>query len=479
MRKRVPPDGRIAVIFLLALSARLLYIASTPPASATASIDAWGYHRLALNLALGNGFSLDRAPPFQPDSVRTPLYPLFLLLIRRTLGAGPRAASLAQAVLDSITALLTYHLAAQCANKRAGRIAALLYALNPTQVRYTNDLLTETVLTFLLTACILFFVQYIQNARCAPRGAFLTAALLAALSILCKPNALLVPLILAAILVWRHWPDKRRLLAHVGLWSMIVAITLSPWLIRNRIVFGRWFLSTAFEGNVSRVSAPAAMLQAQMRYPAPWSDEWEGRFLELVSRAAAQYGWGKAWPDLTAPERDRQNHQLYLVARETLRAHPVAWITSHLQGMLRYLEPQTYKICYQRFAGRVWPADVLDDAPIHFIRWISGGHWIEAGQVIVQDRWQKLDALQRIVWWGTFAGQILGLGLMLRGIWKLGHRRQAAATLWLIAAGLLLLPGPIAYERFRTPAMGLILSLIGASSSTGYISLLGRNRASE
>lgn len=474
-------------VLWLALGVRLLYITSLPADSPIESIDAWGYHRLALNLDLGNGFSLHREAPFIADSVRTPLYPLFLLLVRRTLGPAPRTAVLIQALLDSVTALLVYALTRRLSNPRAGRIAALLYALDPTQVRYASELLTETALAFLVTLCALVFVRYcvlripscvkcqtstteyaIRNAsrlRLRPHILLFSLALLTAMSILCKPNVQFLPLIFASGLVVRHRGHWRRAVKAAGLYLGIVGLLLAPWIARNYIVFGRPFLSTAFEGNVSRISTPAAMAQAEWRYPAPWSDEWEGDFLRLVEQAAAQYGWEKEWDALTARELDRQNHQVYLVARQTLLRHPWAWITSHIQGMLRYLEPQTYKVCYTRISGQPWPADVIDDAPLHLARWVGGGHWAEAWRVIREDRWGKLDRFQGLVLWGTYTGQIIGLILALRGAWKLRRNPALALTLVLTVAYILFVPGPIAYERFRVPVIGLILSLIAMSAS--------------
>ncbi len=472
-------QARLIVILLLALAVRVLYIDSLPLDSPIESVDAWGYHRLALNLDAGNGFSLRREAPFVPDSVRTPLYPLFLLLIRRTLGPTPRIAVLIQALLDSVTAILVYRLTRHLADSRAGRVAALLYALNPTQVRYVNELLTETMLAFLLTLCMLVFVRYTYCTSDASSGAkrptsttwpvtrnifnLALLSLLTAWCIFCKPNVQFLPLIFAlglALIHRKHWQHAFQV---VGCYLSIVGALLAPWVIRNKIVFGRLFLSTAFEGNVSRVSAPATIAQAEWRYPTPWSEEWESDFLHLVEQAAARYHWEKKWEELDARELDRQNHQVYIVARETLQQHPWAWIGSHLQGMLRYLEPQTFKVCYSRISGRPWPADLLDDAPLHITRWIIGGHWAEAWEVFVQERWRKLDRFQGLVLWGTYTGQVIGFWLFARGTWRLRHAPAVVLPILLIIAGALILPGPIAYERFRVPVTGLILGLIVAA----------------
>jgi 4-amino-4-deoxy-L-arabinose transferase-like glycosyltransferase len=462
---------QLALLFLLAVGARLLYILDRAPDMPIASVDAWGYHRLALNLEQGNGFSLNREDPFLPDSIRTPLYPAFLWLVRRTLGPSPRAAAVVQALLEGSTMLLVWWLGSQLAGRRAGRIAALLYALNPTQIRYTGELLTETLLSLLLAASLCALVRYVHE-RGKPQETrhhsllWLTlSATILGLAVLCKPNVqYLPPLWLFALAAGRS-RDRRRFLSEAGLLLGIPLALALPWIARNQVVLGRPFLSTAFEGNVSRISAPATLAAVQDEYAIPWSAQWDALFGEVVEKTAERYVWDKPWDTLTAQELDQHNHQVFLVARQILIRHPWAWLTSHTQGLVRYLEPKTFLVCYAQFTGRHWPPDVLDDALIHVARAIARGKWKQAGQVISSERWTRLDPLQRMVWWGTLAGQVIGLALVVRGLWRLRNQRTVAIALALTITYVMWLPGPIAYERFRVPVTSLILSLVGASVS--------------
>jgi len=477
--------GRLLALFLAAVIIRLAYIASTPLDAAISSTDAWGYHRLALNMDQGHGFSLRRQAPYVPESVRTPLYPAFLLLVRRSLGSSPRVAAIVQAVLDGCTAVLTWWLARQVGGRRAGRVAALLYAFSPTQVRYVNQLLTETLLSFLLTLTVCALTRYIRSASAwnsasvqsytpsIPRQSrravpwIVLVALLTGLAALCKPNVQFLPLIWLLVIALVHRHNWRRGWTEAGLMMITVLCVLAPWVVRNQLAFGRWFLSTAFEGNVSRISAPATLAVARGQYVSPWSTEWEALFGEIVSQAAARYRWNKPWDTLTARELDTANYQVYTAACQVLRRNPVAWLGSHAQGMGRYLEPQTYQVCYAQFSGREWPPDILDDAVIHVLRAVGHVDWAKAAQIIAQERWAKLDLLQGTIWWGTFAGQIVGLGLLSRGAWRLRREPAVAVTLLATIGYVLWMPGPIAYERFRVPVMSLILALIGKSVSRG------------
>jgi hypothetical protein len=484
----------LLALFVLAVILRLLYVASTLPEAAIGSTDAWGYRQLALNVAQGNGFSLRQAAPFTPDSVRTPLYPIFLLIIQRLFGPSLRSATIIQALVDGFTTLLAWWLAARLGGHRAGRVAALLYALNPTQIRYANELLTETLLSFLLALCICALVRYVQSTSVSSQavvhdhatpvrhagsfssGWIVAVALLTGLAALCKPNMQFLPLVWLGVMVlarlnhWRRPSDWWHLATDAVLMTAGFFCVLAPWVLRNCRVFGRCYLSTAFEGNVSRVSAPATLAAVRGEYIMPWSAEWEALFGEIVSQAAAQYAWNQPWDTLSARELDKANEQVYWTARQILAQHPAAWLASHAQGLARYLEPHTYRACYARFAGQEWPPDVLDDAAIHWIRALARADWRTAGQIIAEERWNKLDVLQGVVWWGTVAGQLVGLSLVVRGAWSLRRQPALAAALLLTVLYVLWIPGPIAYERFRVPVTSLISALIGvAGAASGVI----------
>jgi len=458
---------RLLILVCLAAGIRLLYVASVAPNAPIGSVDAWGYHRLALNLEQGNGFSLERSPPFVPDSVRTPLYPLFLLLIRRCVGSTPQHAAFVQAALDSTTVLFVWWIARRLGGPRSGRVAALLYAFIPTQVHYTSELLTETLFGWLIALSVGVLIAHLGAGRKARWRWTPALALLTALAALCKPNALYLPLLwtIALLIARRH--DLRTAWLQAGLlWALFFGL-LTPWIWRNWTVFGRPFVSTAFEGNLSRVSAPATLGAARGQYVAPWSAEWEAFFGELVTQAAETHAWSAPWQSLGPRQRDTANRQVFQAAVEVLRAHPLAWLRSHALGTTRYLEPRTYRVVLYRLTGRPWPPDALDDAVLHVTRALSRGDWAEAGRILGQERWSRLSPIERSIWWTTLLGQCIGLVLAVRGVRSMRGSPAEAVAVVGTAFYLLWLPGPIAYERFRVPVTGLICVLIGLSIVPG------------
>src|SRR5438552_2794258 len=74
------------VVFLVALAARLAYLAWRGP---VVTWDSGEYLRLARNLVEHGAYSLDTSPPFGPSIRRAPLYPWFLALMGWGSGPGP------------------------------------------------------------------------------------------------------------------------------------------------------------------------------------------------------------------------------------------------------------------------------------------------------------------------------------------------------------------------------------------------------
>jgi hypothetical protein len=86
----------------------------------------------------------------------------------------------------------------------------------------------------------------------------------------------LLPLILAVGLGWslvRRWRPAVLVLATAGL-------VLLPWFARNRPVFGRWFLSLAFEDNLAHSSAVATLFEAESATVTPWTPVREDAYYE-------------------------------------------------------------------------------------------------------------------------------------------------------------------------------------------------------
>src|SRR5947209_12146466 len=72
-----------------------------PPVS-----DMWWNDQVGQNLATGHGFTASPGPPYVPGVYRSLGYPAFLALVYKVAGRSFRAVYIAQAIIDSFTAVL-------------------------------------------------------------------------------------------------------------------------------------------------------------------------------------------------------------------------------------------------------------------------------------------------------------------------------------------------------------------------------------
>ncbi len=456
----------LLLVAALALAARVLFLAQFPAGIQIASVDGRGYHTLAVNLLAGRGFSLNTQPPFVPDAIRTPLYPALIALIYALGGVRPLNIAVAQAGLDALTAVLLALAVRRLTGRgRLGLAAGVLHAVNPISWRFANEALTETLLAAVLAWLLLAYGHY----RHEGRGRWLALVGVAAgAALLVKPNVVLLPAIAAGAALLapaRAWPRRAR--AALAVLAIALAVVF-PWIVRNRVVFGRWFLSHAFENNLARVSAVATLARAQNRWVEPWTPTWEALYSGLLAEAQARYGDAFYPSPRTAAEADLFQRQMAAVAGGVVRQHPRAFLAAHLDGFLRSWVPHEHQFWYERLSGQPWGALGSETGVVNEAvrRWRAGdprGAWDH----IWQERFVGLPPLGLALWLGwllAYAGAAL---LIARGTWRL---RGQPDVLWLGWAAVLyttFLPGPIADVRFQVPVMPLLLALLAAGLGRG------------
>ena len=207
--------------------------------------------------------------PGEPSAWTQPLYAVFLMPFYWSWWA----VGLAQIGLALGAALLVYEAGRRFVSPRAGLVAAVVASLNPYLVWHDVHVNREIVDTFLAAAIVLLALL------AAERRTIGTAALLGlalGLSILANTRLLLLPLVVAAYLVWqtRAWAGAVVLVA-------VAALTLVPWATRNRASVGCFTLTTdaralwkANNANTYRTLAAGGWIDDVPRLPgAPYTPE--------------------------------------------------------------------------------------------------------------------------------------------------------------------------------------------------------------
>jgi hypothetical protein len=197
------------------------------------------YLPLARSLASGAGFTHGgRATAYRP-----PLYPLLLapLISIRSVPAVWGVALL-HLLLGSGTVWLTAAAAKGSGlSPRRAALAALVTACDPVLVWQSRSVMTETPTAFLVAAAL--------AALCLPRWLGpVCGGVGFGLAALCRPSVLAGAfLTILAALVMKPGEPRFRLLRG-GLLALTLVAVLSPWMIRNALVFGQPIWTTTHGG---------------------------------------------------------------------------------------------------------------------------------------------------------------------------------------------------------------------------------------
>ncbi len=439
---------------LLTLAVRALWLTLVPPQPLEA-VDARGYDLLARNLLAGVGLSLRRSPPFCPTMLRMPGYPCFLAASYRLLG-GVEGAVLLQMLLEVLTTALVIRLGREVADLRVGRWAGLLYALNGTSWRYTGDLYAEILLLPVLSFALVVTVRWLRDGG-GRAGVAMGIGWGAAL--LVKPNLFyLMVVILAAAALDRHRRGR-------GGWALPIvtaSVVLSPWVVRNGVLLGRWRLSDAFLVNRARVSAVATLAELRHLDVEPWTPTWEALYAELVAETAQAEGWSEPRVEVRDCEvRLRREEAVAAQADRLLRLHPWAALKAHLRGVLHSLLNPGHCFWYEVITGSPWEqSGVVPDIWRRMAWSLERGAVGDALLAFWRERVVRMPWGAALLWWGLVWMRVSLWRWGVRGLRRL--RGREGGVLAMVVLYHLLLPGPIAYERFTLPAIPAIVVLVAA-----------------
>lgn len=202
--------------------------------------DAVEYDKIGWNIAQGRGFSLDGK---SPTAIRGPIYPYFLAAIYFIFGHNYSAIFVIQILMHVVNCFLIFLIAREAYNETSGIIAAFLYAFYPGFIFYTGLILSETLTILLLQCSILVLVKGLNDHAIKLVG---ISGMVLGLSTLCRPTTILYPVFLSVILM--IFKNTRHLVRY-GLSFMIAMIlTLTPWIIRNYVEFGKFIPVSVFSG---------------------------------------------------------------------------------------------------------------------------------------------------------------------------------------------------------------------------------------
>ena len=410
---------KILILVVLALLLRITFalpVVIDPDRSVEPIPDARGYLLIAKNLLNGHGFSMSESHPYEPDYLRTPLYPLFIATIRKIFGQNPCYVVIIQIIISAFTPLIFLRsLKIIGFEENLSLIAAYLVAVSPLLSFLTALLLTET----------LFIALLFGSLACKKP---LVRGLIMGMVALVRPIAIFGPILLAPFHKLKELPKL--------VCGFVIVIT--PWVARNILTSGKAKLSTIDD------------VHLLFYHAAPVIAEAEGRDLYEVQDSLS---------NLATKEAEDHGEPLFAVYRRVA-------IRSILSRPHRYLK--------LLIIGSL--ANLIPFPLGHWTSYVTGQGTEELGirKALVEEIAITISRLQiykafRLLWDQRlrFLGLSGMIGLILlssieltfillaiAGIFILKKRRPIL-LLWILY--FLLLPGPYGHPRLRAPVEPLIL----------------------
>jgi 4-amino-4-deoxy-L-arabinose transferase-like glycosyltransferase len=241
-------------VFVLAIAARLAFVAAATGSFDPANLrsDPFDYHDYAVHLA-DQGRFVDGTGHL---ALRMPGYPAFLALLYLAFGHGSLwPVAIAQSLLGAFACLALFAVARKLYGEPWGLLCGIAAALSYDLIAPSGRILSESLASPLV--CF-FFAAWFLPSRRPYLWAALSGAVLGAL-VLTRPE--FGPFAAAFFLLAPRWakaPMWRP--GHAALGLGVLAVALSPWIVRNAIVFRR-FVPGCLDGPISLYRGLALPLQ--------------------------------------------------------------------------------------------------------------------------------------------------------------------------------------------------------------------------
>jgi 4-amino-4-deoxy-L-arabinose transferase-like glycosyltransferase len=263
-RKNLIEFTFLCLIFIIALGIRIYPVVVSPEPDSR-GLGPFGdsllYNTLALNLAMGNGFTIidyrDNQPQMisRPAITRGPAYPFFLSLIYSfsvpggNFEAGSMArlwnnVRIAQCVLDAFCCILIFLLikAIYPNSSVFTLVSSAIYAFSFYNIYYTRTILSETLATFLLTLFLLLAIYALREKK---KGLFFLAGMVFGSLLLCRPEYVLFAPVFFLYIFFSIKEGKALWLKTAAMYLIGLSLVVLPWSLRNYLTFRRPILISA------------------------------------------------------------------------------------------------------------------------------------------------------------------------------------------------------------------------------------------
>ena len=234
---------RLLIVVLVALALRLTVIPfdHIEDLMDQSHIHAWEQGNVARALVAGEGFGSPLVSN-QPSAIMPPVYPLIVAVFFRFFGVHTAGSIFAvhafDCLINSLACIPVFLIARRSFGEQAAWWAAWAWAFSPYGIYFSAAWAWST---HLLLLCLFWLLYLAQDMEVSARlGLWAGFGVLAGFAGLTEPSILLVVPFLLLLAAWRLARAGKRWLVPGAVASLVLAAVISPWLIRDAVVFHRF-----------------------------------------------------------------------------------------------------------------------------------------------------------------------------------------------------------------------------------------------
>lgn len=230
----------LGLIVTLALAVRMAYYLSVRHELwfANPIIDSWNYHHWAKAILAGDILGKD-------VFVHSPLYAFFLALLYAVLGPKPDLAAGVQLVMGALSCGLVFLLGRRVFDRTVGAVAAAMAAVYGVAIFHEGTLLT-VILIHMLNLGVLLTAYWAAGRE--KWQSWIWTGLLLGLSVLTRPNILLLALILLSWLWMMYQGHWKKMAGPAVALCLCTAVVVLPATLRNMAVLHEMLLTVGNGG---------------------------------------------------------------------------------------------------------------------------------------------------------------------------------------------------------------------------------------
>ncbi len=442
------------LILFLAFISQLMFLGVLKYLSSSSGLDymsltgdSKAYVLLADNLLSERVFSLSRSEPFFPESFRSPGYPIFLAgLFLMTFG-NKAVALFLQGLILSFLPLIVYILLKRISDERVAFWSSIIFIFEPTRLFVSGSFLSDGLFALIFTSSILFFMKYFNS---DDFKSLIFSGLLLGASILIRPIAIFLPFIFLIYYLWQKRFSGNGIYRGALCFLAAVVIVISPWMLRNKVIFDSWQISSVGSFNFAYYNS-----MEFLRYQGAAADP------KLIMAADDFRDQIKDHTYLALSNSEKFNEFTF----EVIGSDPFGYFKFHVIKTIPFFATDGLRDIARSL-------QIISDKPLNISSAIINEDWKSLINYLANFNLEAILFFIGTIFW-SIVSLLVGLFFIQRAInWR--NADFKSIFLFSLIVYFALLTGPVATARYRFPVSAILIFISGnlLFSMAAYILVL-------